>query len=274
MKPEIASNFERVAGQYDSTEAVFSGPIADRLIRAATIVPGDRVLDLGCGTGSALLGAAAATLPGGHATGVDLSSRMLNVARARAGAAGLTNVTLLPGDAEDPPCADGSADKVISSLVFYLLPHPEQAARRWLSLLRPGGTMAVSWNVGEDPSWSPVLAAADRHVPPGLPRFVQMLRHWPLGSVDELETMLAGCGYTDIVTVTEEIESRYASPAAWWDSGWTRARRISWQHIPQSELPAARAEVIGLLDGLRDPADGSVTRRARFGWTTARRPAG
>jgi ubiquinone/menaquinone biosynthesis C-methylase UbiE len=273
VKPEIASNFEQVAGSYDTTEAIFSGPIADRLIEVARIGPGDRVLDVGCGTGAALLRAAVATLPGGSVTGVDLSDRMLDVARARAALAGLDTVTLLSGDAEDPPCADGSFDAIISSLLFYLLPHPEQAVRRWLRLLRPGGMIAFSWNAAEDPDWVPVLAAADSHVPPGFPRFVEMLRHWPLGSVPELEEMLAGRGYTDISTVIDGVPSRYQSPAAWWDTGWTRARRISWQHIPEDRLPAARAEVIDLLDRLRDPVDGSVTRTASFGWTTARRPS-
>jgi ubiquinone/menaquinone biosynthesis C-methylase UbiE len=272
VKPEIASNFEQVAGSYDSTEAIFSGPIADRLVEVARIGPGDRVLDVGCGTGAALLRAAVAVVPGGRVTGVDLSDRMLDVARARAAVAGLDNVTLMPGDAEDPPGADDTFDAVISSLVFYLLPHPEQAARRWLPLLRPGGMIAFSWNVAEDPDWVPVLAAADSYVPPGLPRFVEMLRHWPLGSVPELEETLAGCGYTDISTVTDGVPSRYPSPADWWDSGWTRARRISWQHIPSDRLPTARADVLNLLDRLRDPDDGSVTRTATFGWTTARRP--
>jgi ubiquinone/menaquinone biosynthesis C-methylase UbiE len=270
-KSQVARNFEHVAGTYDGTEAVFSGPIADRLIDAAGIRPGDRVLDLGCGTGSVLLRAAAAARPGGEVTGVDFSPAMLAVARDRAGQAGLDGIELVVGDAEDPPGGDGRFDKVICSLLFFLLPHPERAARRWLDLLRPGGTMALSWNVSEDPAWVPVIAAADRHVPPGFPRFGQMLRHWPLGSVPELERTLAGCGYTDITTVTEGIASRYASPAAWWESTSSRAARVSWQHIPPDQLPAARAEILALLDRQRDPADGSVTRTIRFGWTSARR---
>jgi hypothetical protein len=131
--------------------------------------------------------------------------------------------------------------------------------------------MTLSWNVSDDPAWTPVLATADRHVPPGFPRFGQLVRHWPLGSVAELERLLADCGYTDITTVTEDIPCRYPSPAAWWDFSWSRACRISWQHIPEDRLPAVRAEVLALLDRQRDPADGSVTRTIRFGWTSARR---
>jgi ubiquinone/menaquinone biosynthesis C-methylase UbiE len=271
MKPDITDNFERVAGSYDSTEGIFSGPIADRLIQVAGVAPGERVLDVGCGTGALLLRAAAAVMPGGHVTGLDLSRRMLDTAAARVDAAGLANVTLAEGDAEDPPLPEERYDKVVASLVFYLLPDPRRAASRWLRLLRPGGAIAFSWHVAEDPAWVPVFSAVDRYIPPGAPRFTEMLRHWPLGSVTELEEMLADLGYADISTVTGGVPTRYPSPVSWWDSGWSRARRIAWQHIPEDRLAAARAEALGQLNEVRDPADGSVTRTAEFGWTIARR---
>lgn len=275
VREQVGSNFDHVARRYDDTEKVFSEPVATRLIQEADIRAGDRVLDAGCGTGAALLPAARISLPGGQVTGVDLSQQMLATARARADAAGLDNVRLLVGDAEDPPdppCSDGSFDKVIASLVFYLLPHPEQAARRWLRLLRPGGNVSFSWQVSEDPAWAPALLAADSYVADGAPKFTQMLRHWPLSSVPDLEGMLADCGYTDIATATSDLPMRYPSPAAWWESGWQRARRISWQHIPEGQRAAARTEVLNVLDKVRDPADGSVTRTSHYGWTTAHRP--
>ena len=171
----------------------------------------------------------------------------------------------------DPPCAQASFDKVIASPLVYPLPHPEQAVRRWLRLLRPGGLLAFSWQVAEDPGWEPALAAADTYVPPGYPAFTQILRQWPLTSVRETEDMLAHCGYTGIATVTGDLPMRYPSPAAWWESGWSRAQRISWQHIPKGTRPAARTNVLDLLSQLRAP-DGSITRTPRYGWTTAARP--
>lgn len=268
---EIARNFDQVAGTYDSTDTIFSGPIADRLVQAASIRPGDRVLDIGCGTGAALLRAAAAARPGGRAAGLDLSVPMLSVARAKARDGGLAGVALCAGDAEDPPCAGASFDAVIASLVFYLLPRPGEAARRWRRLLRPDGTLAISWNVREDPAWEPVYAVADRYVPAGVRTFTQMLRHWPLNSPGELEQMLADRGYAGVRTATDLVPVRYPRPEAWWDSGWARARRIAWQHIPDRQRLAVRAECLALLEDLRDPADGSVTRDVVFGWTTARR---
>jgi len=273
-KRGVALNFDQVAGQYDDTEEIFAGPVAARLIQQAGIGPNDRVLDVGCGTGTALLPAAAAALPGGQVIGIDLSAGMLGGALARTGDAGLRNVQLFLGDAEDPPdppCAPASFDKVIASLLVYLLPNPEQAARRWLRLLRPGGLLAFSWQIAEDPRWEPALTAADSYVPPGYPTFAEMLRHWPLTSVGATEGMLARCGYTGVATVTGDLPMRYPSPAAWWESGWSRARRISWQHIPHGKRPAARTDVLNLLDELR-AGDGTITRTPRYGWTTACRP--
>ena len=64
VKRQVARNFDQVAAHYDDTEEIFASPVAARLIQQAGIAPGDQVLDLGCGTGAALLPAAATALPG------------------------------------------------------------------------------------------------------------------------------------------------------------------------------------------------------------------
>src|SRR5690348_16210846 len=73
-----------------------------RVIDAASLAPGERVLDLGCRCGATTIVAARATAPG-PALGVDLSEPMLTVARERARRAGVDNARFLAADAQSHP---------------------------------------------------------------------------------------------------------------------------------------------------------------------------
>lgn len=68
---------------------------------------------------------------------------MLAVARHKAEAAGLDNVTFAVGDAEDTGEAGGSYDVVINRHLVWTLPHPEQAIAEWKRVLKPGGKLIV-----------------------------------------------------------------------------------------------------------------------------------
>ncbi|MDJ1137039.1 class I SAM-dependent methyltransferase [Streptomyces iconiensis] len=111
----------------------------DALLRTwAPAAPSD-ILDAGCGTGSlsALLAAA-----GHRVTGVDLSPRMVDRARAKLAAAGLAG-RFLVGDAGAPPTGEERFDMLLCRHVLWTLPDPEAALREWTARLRPGGTLLL-----------------------------------------------------------------------------------------------------------------------------------
>jgi SAM-dependent methyltransferase len=121
--------------------------LRDRVTRAAWAeflaasmphVPAD-VLDVDCGTGSLseLLAQA-----GHRVTGVDLSPRMVEQARAKLAAAGLAG-RFLVGDAAAPPTGEERFDVLLSRHLVWTLPDPKAALREWLSRLRPGGTLVL-----------------------------------------------------------------------------------------------------------------------------------
>jgi ubiquinone/menaquinone biosynthesis C-methylase UbiE len=267
----VIAGFDAAAPGYDTHGVTFFTAIAGRLIELARIRPGDRVLDAGCGAGAALIAASRATGTGGQVTGIDLSAAMLRRAAATCAALRPGNVALARADAAQPPYAAGSFDVVVASMVVFLLPDPARAARSWLGLLRPGGMLAFSWNVAEDPRWAPVIAAVDAYLPEG-EGFANLLHHPPFASGVTVAAMLAAAGYTDITTTAADAEARYTGPRQWWAASWSQAPRIAWQHIAPNRQPNARDDAFRLLESVRN-FDGSLTRRSLIGYTTARRPA-
>jgi SAM-dependent methyltransferase len=110
----------------------------------ADLRPGEVVLDLGSGAGADVLISARRVTPGGRVYGVDMTSEMLELARANAAAAGVDNVEFLQGYLEDIPLPDASVDVVISNCVINLAADKAVVLREAARVLRPGGRFAVS----------------------------------------------------------------------------------------------------------------------------------
>jgi SAM-dependent methyltransferase len=113
-------------------------PVVDGVTARAGLRPGLSVLDLGTGTGSVALRAAALVAPGGRILGVDISREMLAAAQRRATAANLTNVTFREGSGEAIPVDDRGVDVLLASLSLMYMIDRAAAAREIARVLRPG----------------------------------------------------------------------------------------------------------------------------------------
>jgi arsenite methyltransferase len=102
------------------------------------------VLDLGSGAGADVLISARRVGPTGKAIGLDMTDEMLELARANAAEAGLTNVEFVKGYLEDMPLPDASVDVVISNCVINLTGDKRRAIAEAARVLRPGGRFAIS----------------------------------------------------------------------------------------------------------------------------------
>jgi SAM-dependent methyltransferase len=120
-----------------------TGEWASIVADAAGIGPGDRVLDVACGTGVLAREAVRRSTPGGHVTGVDPNPGMLAVARERA-----PDVVWQRGMAESLPCEDAAFDVVVSQFGLMFVRDRAAAIEEMLRVLRPGGVLAVAvWDV-------------------------------------------------------------------------------------------------------------------------------
>jgi SAM-dependent methyltransferase len=130
------------SGDYPSMVETFLLPLGARLVEAAGIHQGQRVLDVAAGTGNASVPAAET---GADVTASDLAPELLDAGRERAQAAGV-ELDWIPADAENLPFADGSYDVVMSSIGVMFAPHHQTSADELVRVTRPGGTIALlSW---------------------------------------------------------------------------------------------------------------------------------
>ena len=144
--------------------AVLTTPVAAHLVEFAQLRPGERVLDVGCGTGVV---AVTASRAGAHASGMDLTPALLEHARANAEIAGC-KIDFTEGDAEHLPYPDASFDVVLSQFGHMFAPQPDFAIAEMRRVLKPGGRVAFA-------TWPPehfvgrFFALVGRHSPPPPP---------------------------------------------------------------------------------------------------------
>ena len=110
----------------------------------ADLHEGETVLDLGSGAGADVLISARRIGASGKAIGLDMTDEMLELARANAAQAGVTNAEFVKGYIEDIPLPDASVDVVISNCVINLAGDKSKVLAEAARVLRPGGRFAVS----------------------------------------------------------------------------------------------------------------------------------
>jgi len=135
----VARVYENIAWFYDLTFGPALHPGRVDAIRRMAIRPGDRLLEVGVGTGIN-----AALYPTDcYVTGVDFSSSMLEKARERIAQKGVRNVRLLQMDAANLKFADDTFDIVYAPYVISVVPDPVAVTREMYRVCRPGGRIVI-----------------------------------------------------------------------------------------------------------------------------------
>jgi len=135
------------------------------LLASASLAPGERVLDVACGTGLVAIDAARAVGPDGQVLGIDLSGQMVDAAGQRARERRLSNVSFARMDAEALDLPDASFDAALCALGLMYMPDPAQALREMRRVLRPGGRLGLAvWGERSRCGWSAVFQIVDAEV--------------------------------------------------------------------------------------------------------------
>jgi SAM-dependent methyltransferase len=239
------------AGRYEHTAEQLL-PAAFAAVGAAGIEPGERVLDIGCGTGNAAL---LASQHGGEVLGIDPSERLLEVARREADARGLDTLFDL-GDAAHVPVPDASADAVLSVFGVIFAPDAAAAVREIARVSGPEGRAVLT-------AW----------VPDGLIFEAMRLRAQAVAEVEGSEPAPSPFAWHDPAALGElfaphgfsvkadekRLQFEAGSAEEWLDGEiatsplWLTARAVL---EPAGEMAGARERVLELLQSADEAGEG------------------
>jgi arsenite methyltransferase len=237
--PLLTRDNEDLARDYDELSANRQFKSGKLLVQALAIQPGERVLDVGCGTGRLAEFMAEQAGPTGHVLGIDPLPLRINLAQAR----GRESLSFRVGDAyalDDLPNA--AFDVVCLNAVFHWLPEKTGPLRQFARILRPGGRLGISTGLKGHPNPVRETAAAILARPPfaAHPRGEAADHRVDL---DEMRRLLGDAGFR--VALLETRLSAQTFPTAEAVLRYAEASSFGnlFGHLPERLRPVAREAI-------------------------------
>jgi ubiquinone/menaquinone biosynthesis C-methylase UbiE len=205
-----------IAG-FDQTFGLPMREFVPTLLRLARISRGQRILDVGTGTGIAAEAALQLIGATGHVTAVDASRLMLDRARQRLAA--YPNVTLGLENAEELSFPSGSFDAILCCMSLHIFNDEQRATNSFYRVLRENGTVAASVNTTADNSLTGrIRGFVAKHVPAKREEIAEWHeRQYRLGEPDRLRRPFEIAGFRDIEIVSETRCFTFPSFEAYFD---------------------------------------------------------
>lgn len=142
FKQQVADVYSHRSNNYDD-EGDFHPRLAHRLIECVVIHKGQKILDIATGTGLVAIEVAQLVGSEGKVIGVDISAGMLDQAKRKIEAVGLSNIELRQADAEALEFLDNSFDRVLCCTALPLMTNLQATLRLWYRFLKPDGLIGL-----------------------------------------------------------------------------------------------------------------------------------
>lgn len=253
-------------GDYPDIARTITG-VAETILQRADTRPGMSLLDVATGAGNVAIPAAQG---GASVTGLDLTPKLLEVARRRAAEAGV-DVSFIEGDAEELPFDNDSFDRVTSCFGVMFAPRQEVAAGELTRVARPGALIVVT-------AWTPeglngqMFKTVSSYMPPPPPELKPPMM-W--GNEDHVRCLFEPAG-AELVFERHMVTFEYESPEGWFEYN----ERVLGPTImakgllePQGKWDALREDLVKLYIDGNEAKDGTFRASAEYLLTIARMPA-
>jgi O-methyltransferase / aklanonic acid methyltransferase len=263
----VGRMFDDLSSSYDAVVPVHTY-FGERLVEAAGVTDGDRVLDVGTGLGACLIPAARIVGERGVVVGIDVSAEMIAKLTRSIDSAGVRNVQARLMDAQDLKFGDGEFDVVTCALVVFFFSDRVRALSELGRVLRPGGTIALSTFANDALGYPWIVDVLERFIPEDAPRpstAQQFLQVDP----NQLHAQLCEVGFES--PTSEVVDGRFwfESASEHWDWLMTTGYRFAIDRIDRERIGAFKEALGQRLQAHRDENGYRFDRPMRF--TVARR---
>ncbi|HLB20781.1 MAG TPA: methyltransferase domain-containing protein [Solirubrobacteraceae bacterium] len=240
---------------------------AEQVVARAQASAGDKLLDVATGSGNVAIPAA---LAGAEVTGLDLTPKLLDVARERAAEAGM-QIAFVEGDAEELPFDDRSFDRVTSCFGVMFAPRHDVAAGELVRVAKPGGRIVVT-------AWTPeglngrMFKTVGSYMPPPPPELTPPIM-W--GDEEHVRSLFAASG-AELSFERQAVTFEHESAEGWLEYnerllGPTILAKAALE--PQGKWDALREELVKLYSDGNEADDGTFRARAEYLLAVAQLPS-
>lgn len=257
--------WDRAAPYYEQAWNQALAPATAAVLDAARLRPGERVLDVACGSGVLTRAAFQAVAPkGGEVVGTDISEAMLTEAVERS-----PDCRFVRADAQtlDDHVPTGYFDAVLCGLGLMYMPDPEAALVTMVRCLRHGGRLAVSvWGERKSCGWAEIFPIVDSHVRSEVcPMFFRV------GSGDTLEQALHAAGLLDVQSIRLPTVIRYDDADTACDAALLAGPvALAYSRFDESTRLSVRADYLASIEPFRQGKQFAIPGTFVIG--SARRP--